>query len=614
MIPKWVKSISPLTAAMQDYSREQLVGDLIAGLIVAIMLVPQAMAYAMLAGLPPQVGLYASIVPLILYSLFGTSNSLAVGPVAMVSLLVLTGVGELAAPGSPEFIGMCLTLALMVGVLQIAMALFRLGFLVNFISHPVLVGFTSAAAIVIGFSQVKHLIGITVENGEYPFQLIAGTIANVGGMNPTTLAIGIASCLSLVAFQLSPLVSEKLRSNKVAGAPSPISTAPTAAARPSHVWLSTVSKLGPLVVVIAAALFVFGGQLNQSSAVKIVGKIPAGLPGLTRPVLNWEMVRSLFPLALIITLVGYMESVSVAKALASRKRENVDANRELFALGLADVGAAFTGGYPVTGGFSRSMVNYSAGVRTPLGSIFTAAFVAVSVLFLTPLFFYIPKAVLAAIIIVAVAPLVDFKTPFKLWRYSRADAIALLVTFVAVLATGIETGILIGVATTILMLMWKMSQPHFAEVGRVGTSEHFRNIKRHDVVTTAGVLAFRVDESLNFANSPFLESYVTGQVAKRQEIKSVLLICSGINDIDATGLEVLEKIHCELSEAGIGFYLSNVKGPLTDRFRLAGYDDVFLRENIFLSANDAIRKLSKTTSVPPDSNLLKAAMASCHDE
>ena len=573
MIPEWIKKISPLAESLSNYRREQFIGDLIAGLVVAIMLVPQAMAYAMLAGLPPQVGLYASIIPLILYSLFGTSNSLAVGPVAMVSLLVLTGLSDIATPGSPEFIQLCLSLALLVGVMQIAMAAFRMGFLVNFISHPVLVGFTSAAAIVIGFSQIKHLSGISVERAEFPFQLVTNTISSMGDSNPTTLAIGLTSCLLLVLFGhgVSPLLIKFGVKESVA---------------------STVAKIGPLVVVVLAALVVLRGDLGSSSSVAIVGAIPPGFPGFTMPNVSLATIRSLLPLALIITLVGYMESISVAKSLATRKREKVDANRELFALGIADVGAAFTGGYPVTGGFSRSMVNFSAGVCTPLGSILTALFVATSVLFLTPMFFYIPNAVLAAIIIVAVIPLVDFKTPIKLWHYSRSDAIALLITFFAVLATGIEIGILVGIAATVVTLMWKMSKPHVAEVGRVGDSEHFRNVLRHDVELTEGVLAFRVDESLNFANAHVVESYVMEQVSDRPEIKSVLLISSGINDVDATGLEVLKTIYRELESVGVGFYMSDVKGPVTDRFALAGYEQSFLDEHIFLSADEAISKLA----------------------
>ncbi len=573
MFPKWVKTISPLARLLSVYRREQIAGDLIAGLVVAIMLVPQAMAYAMLAGLPPQTGLYASIVPLILYSLFGSSNSLSVGPVAMVSLLVTTGVSKLAAPGSPEFIGLCLTLALIVGVLQIVMAAFRLGFLVNFISHPVLVGFTSAAAITIGFSQTKHLFGISVHGGKYPFQVIANTVADIGNSNMSTLAIGLASSLILVLFGygLAPLLRRLGLQENMA---------------------TTVARLGPLVVVVVSTLLVAFGNLNQTNAVKIVGEIPSGFPGITVPKISLSAIISLIPLALIITLVGYMESIAVAKALASRKREKVNANRELFALGMADLGAAFTGGYPVTGGFSRSMVNYSAGVSTPLGSIFTALIVAFSVWFLTPLFFYIPNSVLAAIIIVAVVPLIDIKTPFKLWRYSRTDAVALGVTFMSVMATGIETGILIGIGTTIVMMMGKISRPHVAEVGRLGNSDHFRNVLRYDVHTTHGVFAFRLDESLNFANAPFLQTYVMEKIAERPDIKSVLLISTGVNDIDATGLEILETIHRNLLASGIGFYMSDVKGHVTDRFKLAGFDETFLQEHIFLSADKAIRKLS----------------------
>lgn len=346
--PAWIKSVSPLAGTLANYRRDQFVGDLIAGLVVAIMLVPQAMAYAMLAGLPPQVGLYASIVPLLLYSLFGTSNALAVGPVAMVSILVVSGVGELATPGSAEFIQLCLALALMIGILQIAMAAFRLGFLVNFISHPVLVGFTSAAAIVIGFSQMKHLFGISVEHGDYPFQLIGNTLAHINESNPVTLAIGLCSCgiLLLFSYAVAPLL-------KAAGL--------------NEKFAVTIAKIGPLVAVVLTASVVFLGNLSTHSAVAIVGEIPAGLPGLTLPTFDFSDIRALMPLAFVITIVGFLESISVAKALAGRNREKVSANRELFALGMADIGAAFTGGYPVTGGFSRSLVNYWRAFERRLG-------------------------------------------------------------------------------------------------------------------------------------------------------------------------------------------------------------------------------------------------------
>jgi SulP family sulfate permease len=357
-----------------------------------------------------------------------------------------------------------------------------------------------------------------------------------------------------------------------------------------------IAKTGPLVAVVLATVAVFAGGLHEAQSVKIVGEIPAGLPQLTVPSLRFETLRSLFPLALVITLVGYLESISVAKAMASRRQEKVNANRELFALGAADVGAAITGGYPVTGGFSRSMVSFSAGARTPLASIMTAFIVAVSVVLLTPLFFYVPNAVLAAIVVIAVFKLIDVETPIRLWRVCRRDAIALLITFFAVLGLGIETGILIGIVTTIVLMMWEMSRPHVAEVGRVGDSEHFRNIKRHSVEETEGVFAFRVDESLNFANAPFLRSYVMEKIADRPDVKSVLLISNGINDIDATGIDVLKTIIGESKANGVAFYMSDVKGPVTDRLQAAGFDQEFLSRHIFLSAHEAICALQPDSS------------------
>lgn len=569
----WLKSIFPLASRLSTYGRDDFVGDLIAGVIVAIMLVPQGMAYAMLAGLPPQTGLYASTIPLFLYGIFGSSNTLAVGPVAMVSLLVVSGVGELATPGSAEFIGYGLTLALLVGLMQIGMAVMRMGFLVNFISHPVLAGFTSAAAIVIGFSQVKHLLGVKVETGEYPFQLIAGTVAAAGGFNPATLAIGAGSVAALLAIAKGgAALLERLGIGKA------IATA--------------LSRTGPLIVVASTAALAGILGLDGEAGVSVVGTIPAGLPGLTFPSLNLESLRGLLPLALVITLVGYLESISVAKALAARRREKVDANRELFALGAADIGASLTGGYPVTGGFSRSLVNFTAGARTPVATLVTAVLVAISVTFLTPLFHFIPKAALAAIILVAVAGLVDIRTPVRLWRYSRADATALVITFAAVLGLGIESGILVGVVSTGIMLMWRTSRPHIAEVGRVGTSEHFRNVNRHDVTRTPGLLAFRFDESLSFANAPFLEHWIQERVADRHDIHSVLMIGSGINDIDSSGLEMLESLIRELKTAGVALYFAEFKGPVTDRLIAAGFDPEFLQHHIFLSTHVAVETIA----------------------
>lgn len=571
--PAWLTAASPLFQRLHTYDRDTLFSDLIGGTVVAVMLVPQAMAYAMLAGLPPQVGLYASILPIILYALFGSSNALAVGPVAMVSLLVASGVSELAAPGSPEYISLCLTLALMVGLIQVLMAVFRFGFIVNFISHPVLKGFTSAAAIVIAFSQLKHLFGIKIESGDRPFETILSSLSAIPEANPVTLAIGLASCALLFGARLgfSQVLTRMGASKKLA---------------------ATLPRFAPLVAVAVTATLLFATGWDQKNNVAIVGEIPSGLPGLAFPALSLESLKNLFPLALVIALVGFLESYSVAKALASRKREKVSADRELFGLGLADLGAAVSGGFPVTGGFSRSVVSQSAGVTTPLGSVFTAGLVAISVLFLADLFFYIPRAVLAAIILVAVVSLINLKLPFQLWKYSRPDALAWIITFSVVLLAGIETGILAGVCSTAVLLMWDISRPFVTKVGRVDGSEHFRNVDRFKVATYPGVIAFRIDASLIFANSPFVEDYVLGLVAEDPTVNKLLLIATGINEIDATGIELLHTLHDELKSGGVDFYLSDVKGPVTDRLQEAGFNEDFLKNHIFLSADVAMKQLA----------------------
>ena len=366
----------------------------------------------------------------------------------------------------------------------------------------------------------------------------------------------------------------------------------------SETVAETVSKLGPLVAVLLTAATMFFSGIHGSRQVAIVGEIPPGLPGLTWPDVSPQRLMDLLPLALIMTLVGYLESISVAKALASRRREKVDPNQELLALGAADVGAAFTGGYPVTGGFSRSLVNFTAGARTPIASVITAGLVALSVAVLTPMFFHIPKAVLAAIIVVAVSGLVDFSTPLKLWAYCKPDAIALLVTFASVLGMGIETGVLVGIAATVVMQMWKTSRPHIAEVGRLGESEHFRNVLRHDVRTVDRLLAFRVDEAINFSNAPFLEDYVHDRIAERKNLQHVLLIGSGINDIDSTGIEVLEHLREELQAVQISFYLSEIKGPVMDRLIQAGFDPEFLDTHVFLSTHEAFDWLEAKIQEP----------------
>lgn len=561
----------PFLDWLRHYQREDFVGDLIAGLIVAVMLVPQSMAYALLAGLPPQVGLYASIAPLVIYGLLGTSRVLAVGPVAMVSLLVASGIGQLNPATTAEYMQMALVLALQIAIIQMLMGALRVGFLVNFLSHPVLAGFTSAAAIVIGFSQLKHVLGFDVPRSEHFYEQVFYTAEHIGQTSLLTLAIGLAAISILLVFKyrVGPLLRNVgLRESLVI----------------------PLTKLGPLVIVIIGALVV--GRF--SLGVPIVGDVPAGLPPLTMPSMDWSLWQALLPTALAISLVSYMESISVAKSLASKRRESVDPDQELIALGAANVGAAFTGGYPVTGGLSRTVVNYAAGARTGLASMVTAGLIVITVLFLTPLFYHLPKAVLAAIILVAVATLFDVGAFKHAWQYDKTEGVSMLITFFAVLFINIEAGILVGAAASLGLYLYRTSRPHTAVVGRIEDTEHFRNVERHDVETDNNVLMLRVDESLYFPNANYLEDLILNTVANNPEVDHIVLVCSAVNYIDSSALDTLKALARELKDSGVAFHLAEVKGPVMDRLEKIGFVDQLGRDHIFLSANQAYETLSQS--------------------
>lgn len=556
---------------LAHYPKSDLAGDLLAGAIVAVMLVPQAMAYAQLAGLPPQVGLYASIAPLLAYSLLGSSRTLAVGPVAMVSLLVASGLEPLATPGGEHFVALALVLAALVGVLQIGMGLARVGFLVHYLSHPVLLGFTSAAAVIIGASQLKHLLGIHLPAAHRPYEVLVHGLRGLAASHAPTLGVGLASLAVLLFFRNG--LGSILRRTRVP---------------PS--WIDPLCKSGPLVAV-AGSIFVARGFDLGSAGVQVVGEIPAGLPPLAPPRLDAASVRALFATAATIAFVSFAESISVAKALASKRRQRVDANQELVALGAANIAAAFTGGYPVTGGFSRSIVNFNSGANSGLASIVTAALVACTVLVLTPLFRDLPQAVLAAIILVAVSTLVEPGAVVRIARYSRADLTSFLATFLAAMAFDIEVGIGVGIVTALGLHLWRTSRPHVAVVGRVGTTEHFRNVLRHPVRTWPRVLAIRVDESLYFPNTKYLEDSLLRAVAERPEIEHLVLICSAVNFIDTSALETLESLRLELRDAGVQLYLAEVKGPVMDRLQRIGFVDELGADRIFLSTHAALAAL-----------------------
>ena len=562
----------PILQWLPKYSREDFVGDLLAGVIVAIMLVPQGMAYALLAGLPPEVGLYASILPLILYGLLGTSRSLAVGPVAIVSLMVAAGVSPLAAVGSPEYLQFALTLALMIGIIQTVMGFLRVGFLVNFLSHPVLVGFTAGAAILIGFSQLKHLLGISIPRTEYFYEGVLYAFEHLGDTNLITLVIGLTGIGILLYFKYG--LGNDLKRWGV-----------------SNSFAVPIAKSGPLVVVLLGTLVVWGFGLNKSIGIRIVGDVPGGLSVLTMPSFEPTVLQALLPTAIAISMVGYMESISVAKSLASKRRQKIDANQELIALGVANLGATFTGGYPVTGGFARSVVNFSAGANSGLASVITAVLVAITVIFLTPLFHFLPNAMLAAIIFVAVANLFDINAIRHVWHYSKIDFIGLIATFFAVLAVGVESGILVGVGVTIALFIWRSSKPHVAVVGRLNNSEIYRNVLRHPVQTWSNVVIMRMDENLYFANTKYLEDTVLNLVAECAEIEYFVLVGTAVNVIDASALETLESLNHQLQDAGVDFHLAAIKGPVMDKLIDIGFVDHVGVDHFHLTTHDAMKAI-----------------------
>lgn len=564
----------PFLDWVRRYRRQDLPGDLMAGLVVAVMLVPQGMAYALLVGLPPQMGLYASIAPLIIYGLLGTSRTLSVGPAAIVALLVAGGVGQLAPESSDQYLSLVLVLTLMVGCLQLLLGLARLGFLVNFLSHPVITGFTSAAALVIIFSQLPHLLGISPPEGEALYQSLLNVLQSIAGVNLVTLGLGLGGIAVLVYFK-----AWLRRHMELLSFPLPL--------------LEAIPRGGPLVVVAAGTALVWGLGLHQQASVNVVGQVPAGLPSLTVPDLDWASLRALLPTALAISLIGFMESIAVAKALAIRRRQKIEADQELVALGGANLGAAFTSGFPVAGGLSRSMVNFSAGANTGLASIITALLIILTVLLLVPLFFFLPQAALAAIIVVGVVELIDLSTFKRVWRYSKADAGALLITFGGTLAVSVEVGILAGVVTALALYLWRTSRPQIAIVGRVEESEHFRNISRFRVTTYPQILAVRVDESLYFANTRYLEDTLLGMIADHPDVKHLILIGSGINYIDASGLETLENLIAQLREAGVNFYLAEIKGPVLEQLRRVSFLDRLGEERIFVTTHLAMQALTE---------------------
>jgi sulfate permease, SulP family len=560
----------PILTWGAEYSSRTFTNDLTVAAIVTVMLIPQSLAYALLAGLPVQVGLFASMAPLLLYAVFGTSRTLAVGPVAVASLMTAAAVAPLAAQGTPEYLGAAIALALVSGLMLLAMGLLRLGFLANFLSHPVVAGFITASGLQIAAGQLAPVLGIKIE-GETFFEMLGPLVRGIPEANPYTAAIGLGSLAFLFwgRRSLQPLLRRLGVGDRPAG---------------------TLAKLGPAVALVASIVAVWGLGLADRG-VKIVGTIPKGLPTLALPPLDMALWTSLLVPALLISIIGYVESISVALTLAAKRRQRVDPDQELIALGAANLGAAVSGGFPVTGGLARSVVNFDAGAETPAAGAFTAVGIALATMFLTPLLFFLPNATLAATIVVAVLSLVDLRALTHTWQYSRADGAAMGATILLTLFEGVEAGLLAGVGLSIFLHLYQTSRPHVAVVGQIPGTATFRNVTRHAVVTTPEIVSLRVDASLYFPNARFIEDLVNEAVAANPAVRHVILECPAVNAIDFSGLESLEAINSRLKDAGITFHLSEVKGPIMDRLKRSHFLKA-LTGKVHLTHYDAVSSIN----------------------
>jgi SulP family sulfate permease len=538
--------ILPITHWLSHYDRQTLAHDLFGAMIVSFLFIPQSLAYAVQAGLPASAGLYASIAPVIGYALFGTSRSLAVGPFAITSLMTGAILSRFAAHGSADYVALALVLALLTGLILALMGLLRLGFLSNFLSYPVSSAYITASAILIATSQLKLILGIEGHGTTLP-EIVPQLIVHARETNAATAGVG---GLSIIAIGLARGKFEGFLCKLGLGAQA----------------ASMGARAAPLAVAGAAAAAVYFGDL-QRAGVRVVGSLSGGIPPFTVPPVGFDIWLKLLPSAALIALVGFMGAVSTAQTFAAKKRETILPDQELLGLGAANILAAFFGGFPVTGAVTRTVVNHSAGVRTPVASVFTAVGIALVSGLLAPLLFYLPQAVLAAIVIVAATSLADLKTLRQTWVYSGADFAAALATLVLTLLYGVEIGIVGGMLISVTLYLYRTSRPHLAVVGLVPHTEHFRSVMRYDVITSPTVLNVRVDESLYFANARYLEERIGTLVAEEANVKHLVLICSAINDIDASALESLEALNERLRDMGVTFHLSEVKGPVMDRLR-----------------------------------------------
>ena len=569
LIPDW----------LSHYPKAKLGADLLAGLIVAILVIPQSLAYALLAGLPPQLGLYVSILPVIAYAWLGSSMVQAVGPVAITAIMTFSVLSPLAPPGSPEYIALAAALSLISGLMLLACGVLRLGFLSQLLSRPVVSGFISGSAVLIVVSQMKYLLGVNPRGGNSG-EILLDMLSRLGDIHLPTMSIGLSALLTLLVVRqwlAAWLVGAGLEREKAA----------------------FVVRLMPLLVVLIGTLAVIEFDLDRGQGVAVVGSVVAGLPGFNFFLPGFEATRSLVVPAFLMMLIGMVQGITMAQALAIKRRERIDANAELVGLGAANVVAAFSGGMPVGGGLSRSAINVAAGAQTPLASIVAALAMIAVVAGAANWFARLPLAVLAASIIMAAVSMIDIRALRQAWAYDRADALALLGTAGGVLVFGLETGIGLGVVLSMATLLYRVSTPHIAVLGRIPGSEHFRNVERYAVETIPGVLFMRIDERLFFGNLGAVESRLKHELDRAPGTHDLVLVMSAVNLMDATAVEVFAELNQDLSERGIRLHLAEIKGPVQDRLKHSTLWPA-LSGKVFLSANEAFEKLRPSALWCPD--------------
>lgn len=558
-----ISNIFPAIQWLKHYQYNSFKADLIAALIVLAMLVPQGMAYAMLAGLPPVMGIYASILPMIIYAFTGSSTTLSIGPVAIISMMVFATLNQLFPVASEAYIEAACLLAILVGIISFILGIFRFGFLIQLISHPVIQSFIIASALLIALGQLKFLLDIPIKANNIP-EFILSLVQNIHQLSFLSISFSLAAISMLILL-------------------------------PKVIPSSFIAKTTPLLLVISSIVMVYLTSLDQHG-LKTVGVIPTGLPNFHFPTWDFALVQKLLPSAFMIAMISFVESLAIAQATALQKRDDLNSNQELIALGLANIAAGINSGFAVSGSLSRTVVNADAGAKTPMAGVLSSLFMIAVSLYFTGLFQNLPLTVLAATIFVSIWKLVIFNPFYETWKYSKADGLAMIATFLGVTCIDISTGLIIGIVLTFILLLWRISRPHIAVIGLIEGTQHFRNVSRYDVVTIPTIASFRVDENLSFLNAHVLKGYIITELSHNKAVKHVVINCSSISNIDLSALEMLEELNRELLILDIKLHLSEVKSPVMDRL----VDSKLIKEltgQIFLSHYQAIQYLSSESTV-----------------